>query len=205
MRNLPGIIKQVLIVSSILLFSCQDADSEVHQQTSTEFERKDSITIKGKQEAESASDVLLKNEVKHLFSDTLAADLFQIFLKGDSLISSTVAFNIISSKGDTLHHETFPAAYLIGYELISDSATLAQKEAVIKRRISKFFDEKNFLTPAIKPDQKFNPEYIEKSVWEDLKSDESAIGFYYLVGEEDGRRIAYSKKQKKVVLYFNCC
>lgn len=39
-----------------------------------------------------------------------------------------------------------------------------------------------------------------KDIWKDIRSGESAVGFYYLVGEEDGRHIAYSKKLKKVVV-----
>jgi hypothetical protein len=72
-------------------------------------------------------------------------------------------------------------------------------------RIREFFKEKNFYSPAIKQDEIFNEDLSDKEIWTEIKSDSSAIGFYYLIGEEDGRKIAFSKKKNKIVMYFNCC
>ena len=63
----------------------------------------------------------------------------------------------------------------------------------------------NFINPAIAADDKFEADYSDKEIWDDIKSDPTAIGFYYMLGEEDGRRIAFSKKTGKVLMYFNCC
>jgi hypothetical protein len=78
-------------------------------------------------------------------------------------------------------------------------------EKYMRNRVKEFFDEKNFNYPAIKQDEVFDEDYSDMEIWNDIKSDRTAIGFYYLIGEEDGRTIAYSKKTKKVVMYFNCC
>ena len=72
-------------------------------------------------------------------------------------------------------------------------------------RIEGFFNENNFLNPAIKKDEKFDPDYSDKETWDEIQSDKAAIGFSYLLGEEDGRKIAFSKKKRIVVMYFNCC
>ena len=84
-------------------------------------------------------------------------------------------------------------------------ASVKDQENFIKSRVLEFFDEKNFKTPAIKSDEVFDEDYSDKDIWESIKNDKHAIGFYFLIGEEDGRSIAYSKRLKKVVLYFNCC
>jgi hypothetical protein len=78
-------------------------------------------------------------------------------------------------------------------------------EKYIRNRIKEFFEEKNFKYPAIKQDEVLDEDYSDKEIWNDIQSDRTAIGFFYLIGEEDGRTIAYSKKTKKVVMYFNCC
>jgi hypothetical protein len=79
------------------------------------------------------------------------------------------------------------------------------REQYIRHRIKDFFSEEHFSNPAIKADEAYNEDYAKKADWEDIKTDRTAIGFDYLIGEEAGRHIAYSKKQKKVVLYFSCC
>ena len=79
------------------------------------------------------------------------------------------------------------------------------RRAYIRKRMQHFFDDENFLIPAIKAAEEFESQYSEKAYWESIKNDPKAIGFYYLIGEEDGRSIAYSKELKKVVMYFNCC
>jgi hypothetical protein len=47
--------------------------------------------------------------------------------------------------------------------------------------------------------------YINIAAWNDIKSNKESVGFYYLLGKEDGRWIAYSKRLNKVMLYYNCC
>ena len=146
------------------------------------------------------------SSIKHLFSDSLKKDTFKITLSGDSLLASQVTFEIIDSKGIDIYIDTFPAIYLLGFA--SDvSDTRLKKEIYITNRIKEFFSPDNFLLPAIKKEGEMDPEYsqIEKAIWNEIKSDPNKVGFYYLQGEEDGRRIAYSKKLQKVVIYFACC
>jgi hypothetical protein len=71
--------------------------------------------------------------------------------------------------------------------------------------LREFFGEKNFLAPAIKENENFDSDYSDKNIWFDIREDRTATGFSYSIGEEDSRKIAFSKKLKKVVLYFNCC
>jgi hypothetical protein len=100
--------------------------------------------------------------------------------------------------------EVFPSTSFLNYGL-NDSPTEKEKQEYIKSRIDKFLNEDNFRQPAIMTESAFDEDYSVKEIWDDIISDQTSIGFYYLIGEEDGRHIAYSKKSKTVVLYYNCC
>ncbi|MEJ8758010.1 hypothetical protein WG947_13445 [Pontibacter sp. H259] len=148
---------------------------------------------------------IVKESIKrHTFSDPTTQDIFIVKLVGDSVQTAAVTFEITDSKGKQLYTDTFEANYLLNYDL-KENATATERDAFIHARIDSFFVDVNFKDPAIKPDMTFDPNYSDKKIWDDVQADTSAIGFYYLKGKEDGRWIAYSKAQQKVVLYFNCC
>ncbi|NDK57309.1 hypothetical protein [Pontibacter fetidus] len=155
---------------------------------------------------ESASNVkVIKQNIKqHPFSDPASNDIFTVTLAGDSVLTADVTFEIKNSEGQLLHFETFKADFLLNYG-VPENATKAQMEAFILNRIDTFFADDNFKSPAITADMTYDTNFGDKAIWDDIKGDKTAIGFYYLLGKEDGRWIAYSKSQKKVVLYFNCC
>jgi len=46
--------------------------------------------------------------------------------------------------------------------------------------------EKKFYSPVIKEDDIFDENLSDKEIWIVIKSDCAAIGFYYLIGEENG-------------------
>lgn len=150
--------------------------------------------------------VLIENRIQHLFSSPDKKDEFYICLQGESLMDATFIFTITNPEGVEIYREEFPSIFLIGYDLAGGiNATKRNQKNFIKYRVRHFFDEENFLIPAINSDQEFDEDYSDEDIWNGIKSDQNTIGFYYLIGEEDGRKIAYSRKLKKVVLYFNCC
>jgi len=148
---------------------------------------------------------IVKESIKrHTFSDPATQDIFIVKLISDSVQTATVTFEITDSKGQQLYSDTFDANYLLNYDL-KENATSAERDEFILARIDSFFADSNFKIPAIKPDMAFDANYSDEKVWNEIKADPNAIGFYYLKGKEDGRWLAYSKALKKVVLYFNCC
>ena len=147
---------------------------------------------------------LVEKKVEHAFSNPEKKDIFNIRIEGKSINEGKVIFTITSFEGIEIYREEFPSVYLIGYGLLSD-ASEKDKETFIKKRISEFFNEDKFSRPAIEKDSPYVEDYSNKDFWEEIKEDQTAIGFRFLVGEEDNRSIAYSKKSKKVILYFNCC
>lgn len=146
--------------------------------------------------------VIIRNSILHSFSDPNKKDSFQIEILGKSLLKGTVVFKIISYAGTELFNISFQSHDLIGYGL-PENPTIIDKENYIKDRINNFFKKDNFIIPAIKKSDEFDQDFSDEEVWLDIKSDPTAIGFYYLIGEEDNRQIAYSKKNKKVVMYMN--
>ncbi|QCR22704.1 hypothetical protein [Pontibacter sp. SGAir0037] len=158
-----------------------------------------------KKRTEPEERILLNNSKDLRFSSTQSLDNFTIILKGEEILEGVVTFSIKTSSGKTIYKESFPARDLIGYEIVEESPTKEQEEEVVKRRIREFFIEDNFSSPAIATDEKYEEDYAEKSIWKDIKADRTAVGFFYKIGEEDMRWIAYSKKAKKVVMYHNCC
>lgn len=113
-------------------------------------------------------------------------------------------FQIVDENGIEILTEKYPANYLIGYGL-DPGATIEEQENYIKKRVDEFFKGENFISPAIELESKFDEDESDYQIWNDIKSDSTAVGFLYLIGEESIKSIAYSKKMKKVVVYFSCC
>lgn len=149
--------------------------------------------------------ILIEQQTFHDFSQVGMTDEFYICIRGKSIAEGQVIFTIISQDKTTILKEEFPSYLLMNYGFEGDFESVKDREKYMKNRIREFFAEKNFHTPAIKPDEAFVEDYSNKEIWNDIQSDRTAIGFSYLIGEEDGRKIAFSKKTKKVVMYFNCC
>ena len=116
-----------------------------------------------------------------------------------------MVFKIIDFEGAEILNETYPSNVLISGYIFDEKSTSKKLEEYIKKRVSEFFKEDNFSNPALSVDSKFDSDYSDKKNWTDIKSDSSAVGFYYLIGLENGCRISYSKKQKQVLKYFCCC
>lgn len=153
------------------------------------------------------SEFLIENKKLHAFSNPEKKDVFFIGIKGKNLLDGKVILTITSSDGKQLLSEEFDADYLLGYDFTGDIKSKKETDAFIKKRIESFFDAKNFSVPAIENDVVFEDQeyYIDKETWEEIKTNKQAIGFYYLLGKEDGRYIAFSVKKQKVVMYYNCC
>jgi len=149
--------------------------------------------------------ILVEQKKLTIFSDSKERDEFLIYVTGETIYKGTVCFQITNHKGVVIHKESFSSKFLIGYDFNGDQNSKTEMEEFIVERIKNFFDEEYFLFPAISAKDGFDEDYSDKDIWEDILSDQTAIGFYYLIGEGDGRRIAYSKKKGKVVMYHNCC
>jgi hypothetical protein len=147
----------------------------------------------------------LLHEIKtfHNFSSRIEKDTFILKLTGQNIIDGMITFEIVQSSSKIIYKSEFKAVELIGYDY-SEEKRFSKKEYILKR-MNEFFNETNFTYPAISKNEKYDSDYSDKKNWEEIKADSSAIGFTFLLGEENSKSIAYSKKIKKVIEYFHCC
>jgi hypothetical protein len=191
-----------------LIYSCGDAVSKKEsREIPAEKGMKETGEPKESSSATKRSDFLIENKVLHAFSDPSKKDEFRIAISGKSLLKGKVLFTITNSEGKNLLREEFDANYLLGYDFTGNINSKKETDAFIQKRIREFFSEDRFSTPAIEEDEVFEDQsyYIDKETWEEVKANKQAIGFYYLLGAEDGRHIAFSSKKGKVVMVYNCC
>lgn len=197
-RQIAGVILLTITVSA-----CQNNQTpKDHKPEAASLEKTPET-----EQITAGSDYLIENKTSHSFSDPAKKDAFFIGIKGKNLLDGKVVFTITSAEGKQLLKEEFDADYLLGYDFTGDIKSQKDTDAFIKKRMQSFFSEDKFSTPAIENNVVFEDQsyYIDKETWEEIKSDKQAIGFYYLLGSEDGRHIAFSKKKGKVVMYYNCC
>jgi hypothetical protein len=188
-----------LILTAAIILSC--SENSKNNMNKDKMSTKPKEELKPKKQSEK---ILVENSLEHIFSDTIQKDKFEIVLIGNSIIDGTVIFTIKNSNNAKILKEEFASTFLLGYA-IDYNASINEKEKFIKNRIKNFFNEENFDTPAINKGDEFNENFSDLEIWNDIKNDSTSVGYYYLIGEEDGRKISFSKKNKKVVMYFNCC
>lgn len=196
--------KYIVVILSIALTSCsKNLNNDVYQYKSGIC--KTEIINQSLSKGTLNDSVLIENKVIHEFSQVENKDEFYICIKGKSILDGKTIFKITKSDGTELLNEEFPSSHLMDYGFEGDMNSVKEKEEYIKSRIKNFFNESNFIFPAIKTDETFDEDYSDKDIWNEIKSDLTTIGFSYQIGEEDGRKITFSKKKGKVVMYFNCC
>lgn len=208
MNKLSITLLSLLIGTSLTISSCgSDSSKKETEEVSTHKEIKEVKAPKESSETPEKSDLLIENKIMHAFSNPSKKDEFRIVITGKSLLKGKVLLTITSSDGKNLIREEFDANYLLGYDFTGNINSKKETDAFIQKRIREFFSEDRFSTPAIEENITFEDQsyYIDKETWEEIQADKQAIGFYYLLGSEDGRHIAFSKKKGKVVMFYNCC
>ena len=132
------------------------------------------------------------------------ADLFRLVFRGPSILEGTGEFSITDPSGQVIFREMLTEPDLeaaLVYELEGPSATRAERETFVLRRIDRFFLPSQFHTPAVTAKAPFpnSLENLDRDTWRDLQKRPDAIGFDYLKGKEDRRVIAWSELKKQTV------
>lgn len=150
-----------------------------------------------------AQAVLASSTARHEFSDAFKSDYFKLTLKGANLVEADATLEILDPNGKQIYTEDFTADMLLKPETGDSELGIKEKEAYIRKRVEEFFKEDNFYKPAIDIKDAFdmdaNPDLKE---WEVLRGDRTAIGFGYYFNFQSKRKIAWSKKWKKIVVYW---
>jgi hypothetical protein len=148
------------------------------------------------------SDTLKVVRKRHVFSAPATPDVFTLALRGPNLLSSEATFTIATASGQVIFREVLTAPDLeaaLVYEMKGATATQAEREAYVRRRMDEFFAEKNFQRPAIPAAASYQPGLADRAAWDDLHRLSDALGFHYLVGKEDRRVIAWSPLRKQII------
>lgn len=210
------------VLMMCILISCNnspDEDKNIKQENNIT----DSLSIKDSKQKNTHTDSSSANQIRrnnieegsllsniktHEFSDINKKDTFKLVLSGQSIIDGHVTFQIIDFNNNIILNDTFSALDLIYEELNyvwnDTTPSTKQEEDSITKRVKYFFDDGNFVQPAINPWENYDKEYnnLPKDIWKSIKADPASIGFFYSEGGEGGCGIAYSKKDKKAVYYF---
>ncbi len=155
-----------------------------------------------------ADAIEFKNVNQHIaksFSDLKRLDTFKIELTGRKPEEMVLNFTIKNADGKEIYN-----AKIKGAELLSNTDPNVdlskEKDQVIflKTIADDFFSDDNFLEPAVMPEDKADKYTPDKALYEELKKS-GLNGFKYRLGKENNIYIAWSEKEQKVKIYYNCC
>ena len=153
------------------------------------------------------SDTLREVRQTHNFSQPQGpADVFRLVFRGPSILEGTGEFTITDPSGQVIFREILTEPDLeaaLVYEMKGPTATRAERETFVLRRIDRFFLPSQFHTPAVErnapaPIDSFG-EKLDAATWDDLRKRPDTISFEYLKGKENRQRIAWSPLKKQTV------
>ncbi|WP_235324638.1 hypothetical protein [Pedobacter lusitanus] len=104
------------------------------------------------------------------FSDTTKLDTFRIVLKGDQPKNMELVFTITPQDGHQIYTKTLKATALL--DNYKESLDLEKKKAQLKfmkEELSLFFDDENFIEPAVTDTEKPDKNTPDKNFFEELK------------------------------------
>lgn len=154
-----------------------------------------------------ASERAMHSVVKeYFFSSKQIKDQFRIELTGRDTLNGKVKFQILTQAGDSIYSTEFESSALIDHALPPNSTDTDKGKYIIKR-MNEFFNEDNFVKPAIGSKEVYDKDYygvVDEATWKELRRGE-VVGFYYLLWEGDQVWIAFFNRDKKVIKYKTCC
>lgn len=141
----------------------------------------------------------------YAFTDSLKQDTFKITLSGAKSAEMILKFTIKNFAGKEIYNKEIKATDLLKSYLASEDLKKENdKIKFLNEQINIFFDEEHFLVPAITADQKLDNNTPDSAFYEELKQTQ-LNGFYYSLGKDKSIYIAWSIKDQKVKVYYQCC
>ncbi|WP_310394029.1 hypothetical protein [Hymenobacter sp.] len=131
-------------------------------------------------------------------------DVFRLVFRGPSILEGTGEFTITDADGQVIFREMLTEPDLeaaLVYEMKSPTASRAERETFVLRRIDRLFLPAQFHAPAVAPKAAFpaGVDNLDRPTWNDLRQRPDAVRFEYLKGKEDRRGIAWSPLKKQTV------
>ena len=179
------------------MVSCLNTERETA--TSSRGPRTEFTPPKGRGERVGGATVLNTVRATHLFSDPKKPDTFVLQLRGPRVLNSRLHLIVLSSKGDTLHHEVLPTSVLLTDPTLRDnqSASVREREISLLHSMNTFFGDSHFVQPAVSAAATL-PADFDAEAWASLRRDPAAVGFDY-PGREGATRLVYARQLGRVV------
>lgn len=139
------------------------------------------------------------------FSDSAKADTFRIVLNGNKPKEMELVFSITKAGGGQIYTQTLKAAALLdNYKETVDLNKEKQQIQFMQEELNLFFEDENFIEPAVTETEEPDENTPDKSFFAELKKS-GLNGFKYRLGKESKVYIAWSDLDKKVKIYYQCC
>lgn len=139
------------------------------------------------------------------FSDLTKLDTFKVSLNGKTPQDMVIQLQIVAFTGKQIYQLNIKGVDLINnYKESVAFKNDDQKIAFLKEELNLFFDDENFLEPAVTPEEEPDQHAADKTFYTELK--QTALnGFNYRLGKESKVYIAWSVKEQRVKPYYQCC
>lgn len=139
------------------------------------------------------------------FSSLEKLDTFKIELTGRKPSEMVLTFTIKNFAGKEIYNAKLKGTDLLGSTDPNVDLSKEKDQIIFLKTIADdFFSDDNFLEPAVMPEDKADNYTPDKALYEELKKSR-LNGFKYRLGKENNLYIAWSEKDQKVKIYYNCC
>ena len=140
------------------------------------------------------------------FTDTTTKDTFKVILKGEKPAEMALLFTITPPGQHTpIYTKMLNAKELLNnYKESLDLGKEKKKVQFMEDELNLFFEDENFIEPAVTPTEQSDKNTPDKNFFEELKTS-GLNGFKYRTGKESKVYIAWSARDKKVKPYYECC
>lgn len=159
----------------------------------------------GKKEANAIEFKNVNQRLAKSFSDLKRLDTFKIELTGRKPEEMVLNFTIKNADGKEIYNTKIKGTELLGSTDPNVDLSKEKDQIIFLKTIANdFFSDDNFLEPAVMPEDKADNYAPDKALYEELKKS-GLNGFKYRLGKENNIYIAWSEKEQKVKIYYNCC
>ncbi|WP_316803201.1 hypothetical protein [Pedobacter nototheniae] len=147
----------------------------------------------------------VNSSIAQSFSSLKTLDSFKIELTGRKPEDMVLNFSITTAEGKVIYNVKIKGTDLVSNTDPNIDLSKEKDQVIFLKTIANdFFSEDNFLEPAVMPDDKADKYTPDKALYEELKKSQ-LNGFKYRLGKENNIYIAWSEKEQKVKIYYNCC
>lgn len=161
-------------------------------------------TPSSQHKSETSSNGLEKTITYH-FSDSINVDTFKVALLGNKSEDMVLLFTIHSYKGQEIYHHEIKAADLLkSYLATAELKEEKDKIKFLKEEIDFFFEERHFLEPAVTENEHPDKNVPDVAFYNELKKC-GLNGFDYRLAKDSKIYIAWSEKEQRVKIYYQCC